>query len=168
MKKIIAILFSFITVFGFCDIIAITEDGRKVLLKDNGTWQYIDNKNDIDKIKRQIEITVIQAGITTDYDDNQLPAFQLKIKNNSDTTIYRMSVIVYFIDKNGKIFFEKEFYPVIRGTYNLDRVKELKPNYSFIYPEIGKVMTVSEIDLNEWDIGKIKVKVNEIKIEKSN
>ncbi len=159
-------MFCFFSVFGFCDFIAITEGGRKVLLKDNGTWQYIDDKADIEKIKSQIEITVIQAGIITDYDDNQLPAFQLKIKNNSDITIYRMSVIVYFIDKNGKIFFEKEFYPVLGGTYNIDRVKELKPNYSFLYPETGKVMTVSEIDLNEWDKGKIKVKVNEVKIDK--
>lgn len=43
MKNLFLFLFLFNSFFIFCDIKAITNDGKEVILKDDGTWQYVKN-----------------------------------------------------------------------------------------------------------------------------
>lgn len=63
MKSRIAIATVLLTIFAaqaaFAEQTATTEDGRKVLLKDDGTWEYVDDKKDDAKHKKKV---VINAG----------------------------------------------------------------------------------------------------------
>jgi len=118
----------------------------------------------LESIKKNITITVLDARIIETFMDEREAGFRLKIKNNSDETIYRMKIVVFFYDKNGKVFYEET-----RVTVNSESWKDpvtLKPNYSIVYPEADESVysTVEKMDINEWDEGKIKVEVLEVEI----
>lgn len=49
MHKFYIILFSVFCYTSNAQIKALTEDGRQVLLAENGTWRYLDNKEDVAK-----------------------------------------------------------------------------------------------------------------------
>jgi hypothetical protein len=91
----------------------------------------------------------------------------LKIKNKTDVTIYDLKIIVYFHDKDGKIFYEETRHVIDSDSWTDPVI--LKPNYSILYPEADESIysTVDKMDLNEWDEGKITIEINDIKITPS-
>jgi len=147
------------------DISAVTDEGNKVILHDTGTWEYVEPEIEIDELKEQIEITILESKVYTSWVDEKQAGFRLKIKNNSDFPIHELKIRVLFIDKTGKPFFEEERTPV--GGYSLfsDYPDVLKPNYSFLYPEEGKYNSVDKLDVTEWDEGKIRIEILEVKTE---
>jgi len=112
-------------------------------------------------VTENIDISVLDARIIKTILEERKAGFRLKIKNNSNKTIYRMEIVVYFFDKNGKIFYEESRVPV--NSESWDSII-LKPNYSVIYPEADENVysTVDKMDIDEWDEGKIKVEIFKI------
>ena len=137
------------------DIRAVTNDGKSVILHDDGTWEDVGHDESLD-LQDQIEITILEAKVVETYRGNT-PGYRLKIKNNSAIPIYELKIRLLFIDKKGKPFFEEERTPVDS--------KVLKPNYSFLYPKAGSYCTVDTLDMTEWDEGNIKIEIIEIKTE---
>ena len=112
----------------------------------------------------QIEVTVLDASIVDTLLYGNRAGFRLKIKNNSTVSIYSLHVTVYYLDKNGKRFYEETYHPVSSSSWT-DKIV-LKPNYSMVYPSDNTYMTADKLDLSEWDEGKVEVEVTEIGTEK--
>lgn len=116
----------------------------------------------IDKsLLKSIDITVLECKIfNKSYDPT--PGYRLKVKNNSDKEISKLRIVLYFYDKKGKVFFENECTLIdSEGYYN---PKNLKPNYSTLVPESSSSFrSVSGMDIEEWDEGKVSFEVIELK-----
>lgn len=116
----------------------------------------------IDKsLLKSIEITVLECKIfNKSYDPT--PGYRLKVKNNSDKEISKLKILLYFYDKNGKVFFENECTLIDSESYY--NPKKLKPNYSILIPESSSSFrSVSGMDIDEWDEGKVSFEVIELK-----
>lgn len=116
----------------------------------------------IDKsLLKSIDITVLECKIfNKSYDPT--PGYRLKVKNNSDKEISKLKIVVYFYDKKGKIFFENECTLIDSESYY--NPKKLKPNYSILVPESSSSFrSVSGMDIDEWDEGKVSFEVIELK-----
>ena len=116
----------------------------------------------IDKsLLKSIEITVLECKIfNKSYDPT--PGYRLKVKNNSDKEISKLKIVIYFYDKNGKVFFENECTLIDSESYY--NPKNLKPNYSILVPESSSSFrSVSGMDFEEWDEGKVSLEVIELK-----
>jgi hypothetical protein len=118
----------------------------------------------LETIKKQIEIQILDAKIIKTWSDETKAGCRLKIKNLSSYTIYDLNIIIYYFDKNDKIFYEEAYYPVNSNSWT-DRLV-LKPNYSILYPsDQSNYLTASNIDVSEWQEGKVKVEIAKINIE---
>ncbi len=116
----------------------------------------------IDKsLLKSIEITVLECKIfNKSYDPT--PGYRLKVKNNSDKEITKLKIVLYFYDKKGKVFFENECTLIDSESYY--NTKNLKPNYSTLVPESSSSFrSVSGMDIEEWDEGKVSFEVIELK-----
>ena len=114
----------------------------------------LSNSEKQDYIDSYIEIKNIDARyINTYLDDFEVPAFRYSIKNNGPETITRLRVMVYFLDQNGRPFYEEDYGPINQYA----DMNYLRPNYTYRM-ETGKYMTVKEIDPSEWS-GNIKIEV---------
>lgn len=112
--------------------------------------------------KIQIDITACKMIHT--YSGSDEAGIRLKIKNNSDKTIYDLGIVVYYLDKNGKAFYEESFHPVSSSSWTNTLV--LKPNYSLLYPaDPDNYAVATGMDTAEWDEGKVKLEINEIGTE---
>lgn len=79
------------------------------------------------------------------------------IVNNGDRTLKKVEITVYFLDKNGTIIGEKDFYPVWVFMYSLGGDnKPLKPNY---VKDFG--YSVENYSPSTW-AGKVKGKITNI------
>lgn len=110
---------------------------------------------------KSIDITFIECKIfNKSYDPT--PGYRLKVKNNSDKEISKLKIVVYFYDKKGKIFFENECTLIDSESYY--NPKNLKPNYSILVPESSSSFrSVSGMDIDEWNEGKVSFEVIELK-----
>ncbi len=116
----------------------------------------------IDKsLLKSIDITVLECKIfNKSYDPT--PGYRLKVKNNSDKEITKLKIVLYFYDKKGKVFFENECTLIDSESYY--NTKNLKPNYSTLVPESSSSFrSVSGMDIEEWDEGKVSFEVIELK-----
>lgn len=116
----------------------------------------------IDKsLLKSIDITVLECKIfNKSYDPT--PGYRLKVKNNSDKEISKLRIVLYFYDKKGKVFFENECTLIDSESYY--NPKNLKPNYSTLVPESSSSFrSVSGMDIEEWDEGKVTFEVVELK-----
>lgn len=121
-----------------------------------------------DKIDKElldsIDIKILECKIYKGYFDTSA-GYRLKIKNNSDREITNLKIILYFYDKNGKIFYDQErwlIYPPDPWGI-LDTTEPLKPNYSMLVPKSSSSYCVVEgIDLEEWDEGKMTYEIIEL------
>ncbi|MBQ5472829.1 MAG: hypothetical protein IIT58_12625 [Treponema sp.] len=121
-----------------------------------------------DKIDKElldsIDIKILECKIYKGYFDTSA-GYRLKIKNNSDREITNLKIILYFYDKNGKVFYDQErwlIYP--SSSWSLrDSTDPLKPNYSMLVPKSSSSYCVVEgIDLEEWDEGKMTYEIIEL------
>ena len=120
----------------------------------------LSNSEKQDYIDSHIEIKNIEARyINTYLDDFKVPAFRYSIKNNGPETITKLWIMVYFLDQNGRPFYEEDYAPISKYA----DMKYLRPNYTYRM-ETGKYMTVKEIDPSEWS-GNIKIEVLANKLE---
>ena len=63
MKKLLIISFLFLSFFTFSqNKIATTEDGKRVLLRENNTWEYIDSKG-----KAELNTSNDKCNLASDY-----------------------------------------------------------------------------------------------------
>jgi len=117
---------------------------------------------ELNALKKDIEISILDAQVIDTIFDERKAGFRLKIKNNTLQTIYKMRIVVYFYDRNGRIFYEETRTPIDSESWT-DPIT-LKPNYSVIYPEANKstYSTVDKMDIDEWDEGKISIKILEV------
>lgn len=116
----------------------------------------------IDKsLLKSIDITVLECKIfNKSYDPT--PGYRLKVKNNSDKEISKLRIVLYFYDKKGKVFFENECTLIDSESYY--NPKNLKPNYSILVPESSSSFrSVSGMDIDEWNEGKVSFEVIELK-----
>jgi len=92
------------------------------------------------KYIQKLKVTILDRKVK-----DKKPFISFKIKNKSQKIIFQMKAIIYFYNKNGRIFFE----------YNCKDLHKhvLKPNYSIIYKPI-----IDGIDTNEWS-KKITIKI---------
>jgi 2'-5' RNA ligase len=83
-----------------------------------------------------------------------------ELKNNGDRSLKRVEVTIYYLDKDGKAIFEKDYSPVLVSEYSfgLRRDKPLKPNYS---QQFGCKLDDAPSD---WS-GEIRVKVTNLEFE---
>ena len=120
----------------------------------------LSNSEKQDYIDSHIEIKNIEARyINTYLDDFEVPAFRYSIKNNGPETITTLWIMVYFLDQNGRPFYEEDYLPISEYA----DMNYLRPNYTYRM-ETGKYMTVKEIDPSEWS-GNIKIEVLANKLE---
>lgn len=116
----------------------------------------------IDKsLLKSIDITVTECKIyNKSYDPT--PGYKLKVKNNSDKLVSKLKIVIYFYDKKGKVFFEDETTLIDSESYY--NPKSLKPNYSVLIPESSSSFrSVSGMDIEEWDEGKVSFDIIELK-----
>ncbi len=116
----------------------------------------------IDKsLLKSIDITVTECKIfNKSYDPT--PGYKLKVKNNSDKLVSKLKIVIYFYDKKGKVFFEDE--TTLIDSENYYNPKSLKPNYSVLIPESSSSFrSVSGMDIEEWDEGKVSFEIIELK-----
>lgn len=116
----------------------------------------------VDKsLLKSIDITILECKIfNKSYDPT--PGYRLKVKNNSDKEISKLIIVLYFYDKKGKVFFENECTLIDSESYY--NPKNLKPNYSTLVPESSSsFISVSGMDIEEWDEGKVTYEVVELK-----
>ncbi len=116
----------------------------------------------IDKtILDEIDINILECRI---FNKNYDPSvgYRLKVKNRSNKEISKLSIVLYFYDKNGEIFFEKKSNLIDSDSYT--GAKILKPNYSILIPESsGMIRTIEGIDIDEWDEGNVSFEIEELK-----
>lgn len=138
-------------------------DGDKI--SKNEIKETIKDKN-LEAIIVDIDITILEAKVIETIFNERKAGFRYKIKNNSSETIYEMKIVVYFYDKNGKIFYEDERIPISSESWTNPII--LKPNYSVILPEADerKYSTVDKMDIEEWDEGRISIDIVEIVTKK--
>lgn len=129
---------------------------------ESSTTKKTESDVKIDKsLLKSIDITVLECKIfNKSYDPT--PGYRLKVKNNSDKEISKLKIVVYFYDKKGKIFFENECTLIDSESYY--NPKNLKPNYSILVPESSSSFrSVSDMDIDEWNEGKVSFEVIELK-----
>ena len=116
---------------------------------------YIDNNLRV----FEIETTYIDTTYSLESGKN-IPAVKFAIKNTGNETITRLQATVYFLDNNGKPFYEETYTPVSRyGDMN-----ELKPNYTFRLKR-ESYWTVKEISPREWS-KRISIKIIKVEFKK--
>ena len=83
-----------------------------------------------------------------------------EIKNKGDKTLKEVDITTFCLDKEGKVVFEKTFYPVLvlERSYSFSEQKPFKPNY--IQP-FGYILDDAP---SEWS-GKVRVEVTDLKFE---
>lgn len=116
----------------------------------------------VDKsILKAVDISILECKIfNKDYSPKA--GYRLKVKNNSNKEITKLKIILYFYDKKGKVFFEDSCTLINSEGYS--NPKNLKPNYSILIPESSSSFrSVSGMDIDEWDEGKVTFEVVELK-----
>lgn len=116
----------------------------------------------VDKsILKAVDISILECKIfNKDYSPKA--GYRLKVKNNSNKEITKLKIILYFYDKKGKVFFEDSCTLINSEGYS--NPKKLKPNYSILIPESSSSFrSVSGMDIDEWDEGKVTFEVVELK-----
>lgn len=116
----------------------------------------------VDKsILKSVDISILECEIfNKDYSPKA--GYRLKVKNNSNKEITKLKIILYFYDKKGKVFFEDSCTLINSEGYS--NPKNLKPNYSILIPESSSSFrSVSGMDIDEWDEGKVTFEVVELK-----
>lgn len=113
------------------------------------------------KLLKSVDITVVECKVyNKSYDPSA--GYKLKVKNNSEKLISKLKIVIYFYDKKGKVFFEDETTLIDSESYY--NPKSLKPNYSVLIPESSSSFrSVSGMDIDEWDEGKVSFEVVELK-----
>lgn len=112
------------------------------------------------KIASKIRVEVLECKVITTWSDEKKAGCRFKIKNNSGATIYDLAITVYFLDRAGKAFYEETYYPVNSGSFTNTIV--LRPNYSIVYPSNNEYVTASNIDINDWAEGKVRIEIKNI------
>jgi hypothetical protein len=116
-------------------------------------------------VRNAIQIEVLEAKAINTWSDVRKAGCRLKIKNTSQETIYDLSIVLYYYDKEGKPFFEQTVTPVNSSSWT-ERIV-LKPNYTILYPEeADHYMTADGIDLDEWDEGQVKAEIKKLNIKR--
>lgn len=128
---------------------------------DNRFFDVDDNEYKIEEsLIDNIEISILKCCvINKDY--NPKVGYRLKVKNNSNKEITKLVILLYFYDKDGKIFFEEKSTLLDNNSYSTP--ESLKPNYSVLIPKSSNMIrTVDGIDFEEWDEGKVSFKIIEL------
>ena len=81
----------------------------------------------------------------------------LTVKNDSQHTYIKVKVLITFLDRDGKAFFEETRFPVLWSGFT-GRGTPLKPNYSV---KMKPLCTTDGIELERWDEGKVQVRIIE-------
>ena len=139
-------------------------DGTTILLKEDNTWEIIPGSRDILEPLREINyqgvhIAAEDVGVLRRAGTEQA-GLKLRIRNNSEKTVHRIGVTIYFLDRSGQAFHEAVFLPVNDNAVMNPVI--LKPNYVLRYPRTGtRHVTAEGLDLAEWDVGQIRLEVTE-------
>ena len=116
------------------------------------------------KIIKNIQITDWTVTTINTYSEDDVPAIRFGLKNNSDKTLDKVEVTVFFYDKENNIIFEEDYLPVLVSEYSYgSNNKPLKPNYIW-RQEPNKYYTISELKGSEWS-GKASAKITDIRIQ---
>ena len=150
----------------FAEETVVLSTGEVVRLNDDQTWEYVDhpvNRDDpMTALNHQgISVVVETAKIIETMFDGNKAGLRFKLKNNSEMTVTKLRITVYFLDHDGRRFFEDAYLVVNADSWSDPKV--LKPNYSLKYPtDSSRYATADGLDLDEWDEGKIVFEVTEI------
>lgn len=125
MKKLLCITVVFLLLSSIClaEEVITTKDGKKVLLKDDNTWEYLNDSNlqptppqpnpqskpTVAKYAEEaIEVwNTTLSHTTVDYSD--AVAFYIHYKNNTAKKVIGVSVYVAIYNPFGKVAFDKTF-----------------------------------------------------------
>lgn len=120
-----------------------------------------EQKEKIDKtLLKSIDIKITECKIYNKTYDSTA-GYKLKVKNNSDKIITKLTIVIYFYDKKGKIFYEDQCPLIDSESFSIP--SNLKPNYSVIIPEYSSsYYSVKGMDIDEWDEGKVTFEVIEL------
>lgn len=110
-------------------------------------------------IAESLQLFEVEAKYIETYTDDNLPGVRYAIKNLGKETLTKITVVVYFLGKDGNPFFETEFFPVWVTDSGLRRDKPLRPNYTQRM-EKNKWMTEKRLG-EEWS-GEVKVEIVDI------
>lgn len=134
---------------------------KSTLSTTSSTTKKTEPAEAVDKsILKSVDISILECKIfNKDYSPKA--GYRLKVKNNSNKEITKLIIVLYFYDKKGKVFFEDSCTLInSEGYFN---PKNLKPNYSILIPESSSSFrSVSGMDLDEWDEGKITFEIIEL------
>lgn len=93
--------------------------------------------------------------------DGRTPGVEFKLKNKGERSLKRVTVVVYFQDKNGATIGEQEFYPVNVSPFT--EGSALKPGYIW-QPERGKFLAAKKIP-KEWVEGAAFASITSVQFE---
>jgi len=124
--------------------------------------------NESDKVKQEyvtkIDLYDFEAKYQNDLLDGRIPGFTFKLKNNGDRILSRVTVIVYFKNKNNQIIAEEDYWAFNTKSFSFgSRNKPLKPNYIWQIEknEFYKAKNVP----SEWQEGNAEIKITDIEFE---
>ena len=138
--------------------IVILQSGRRVKINEDFTWEEIL----IDRTLQEpittlnhngVLIEAVDVRVINTYSDQRKAGIQFRLRNNSDKTVSKLRVRVYYINKDGQFFFDKDYTLVDSNAY-IDR-NILRPNYSLRLPSGNTYYTVDGLIIEEWAVGKI-------------
>ncbi len=92
-----------------------------------------------------------------------LPLIKFSLQNGENKTISKLSVKVYFKDKDNNIIHEETFVPVDESSTDLMVASPFKPG-CVMEPEINNKFVVNK-SLSNWDMNKTTLKIETLKFD---
>jgi tetratricopeptide (TPR) repeat protein len=113
---------------------------------------------------RNIELYDFDARYFEAILDGQTPGVTFKLRNNGNRALSEVKVTVFFRDRNNKVIYEDNYYPVNSSSWSSDSNKPLKPGYIW-QMERGKFYTAKSVP-DEWQEGNAVARIVDIEFEK--
>lgn len=113
---------------------------------------------------RDVELYDFEAKYYEAILDGETPGVSFKLRNNGNRTLSQVKVTVFFRDRNNRVIFEDNYYPVSPSSWSSDSKKPLKPNYIW-QMERGKFYTAKSVP-DEWQEGNAVARITDIDFAK--
>ncbi|NVJ96609.1 MAG: hypothetical protein HWE25_00560 [Alphaproteobacteria bacterium] len=115
-----------------------------------------------DEYREKIEIDGLFSGRGTAGEEQGVPLVWFKLRNTGNQTVDEVRVHVNFLNEEGDIVHEEDFYPVHRGVYGV-RVPPVGP---------GEVWQMSNIRYfmpsgvpHTWKVGSVTARVESVRFD---
>ena len=113
-------------------------------------------------ISDYMDLYDVESKYYDSYLHDSRPGVTFKIRNRGSRTLAKIEVTVYFMDRNGVVISEEDYFPVLEGSFSSDS-KPLRPNYIW-QMERGKFYQAPNVP-SEWKEGAVDAKITAIEFQ---